>query len=274
MSSLKVLNYGYIRETEDGRYSVYDTIEVLGGKKNPRDAWKSICEQYSEVVGKTDNFQFDGRGQRPTPVATKENILYLIGLLPGAVGRAYREDAAKVMLEKLEGSAESSQYQSSQPEQPQPEPPVNNAPSINQITEAVRAVLSIAGIHPNLIAGVAANAICREYPMLNPVMEEAKKALLLPVEDKLLAPSELAEIYYERTGTKLSKLGTPIAEARAMNKLLEEKGLQAKGSSKKQPWLATESGAEHSQFTLTTGQHNDGTYQQLRWFPSVVDLLV
>ena len=41
-----------------------------------------------------------------------------------------------------------------------------------------------------------------------PVMEEAKKALPLPVEDKLLSPSELAEIYYERTGNKLSKLGS------------------------------------------------------------------
>jgi hypothetical protein len=59
-----------------------------------------------------------------------------------------------------------------------------------------------------------------------------------------------------------------------MNKLLEEKGLQVKGTSKKQPWVATKSGSEYSQFILTTGQHNNGTYQQLRWYPSVVDLLV
>lgn len=141
------------------------------------------------------------------------------------------------MLEKLEGR-ESSQPEPSQPEQPQPEPSVNNAPSINQITEAVQAVLNIAGIHPNLIAGVAANAIGKQYPQLAPVMKEAKKALPIPVSDKLLAPSELAEIYYERTGTKLSKLGTPKAEARAMNQLLLKKGLQVKGTSKKQPWVA------------------------------------
>lgn len=111
------------------------------------------------------------------------------------------------MLEKLEGGAESSQ-----PKPVQPEPPVdNNAPSIQQITEAVQAVLNIAGLHPNLIAGVAANAVCKQYPSLVPVMEEAKKALPLPVEDKLLAPGELAEIYYERTGAKLSILGSSKA---------------------------------------------------------------
>lgn len=59
-----------------------------------------------------------------------------------------------------------------------------------------------------------------------------------------------------------------------MNQLLLSKGFQVKGTSKKQPWVATESGAVHSEYTLTTGQHNDGTYQQLRWYPSVVDLIV
>ncbi|MBR8833394.1 MAG: hypothetical protein DSM106950_04955 [Stigonema ocellatum SAG 48.90 = DSM 106950] len=38
---------------------VYDTIAVLAGKKNPRDAWKALCEQYSEVVVKADNFQLN-----------------------------------------------------------------------------------------------------------------------------------------------------------------------------------------------------------------------
>lgn len=195
MSHLQVMNYGYIRATQDGRYSVYDTIEVLADKRNPRETFKRMCDEFPSCCHAqvtTSNF--------PAPVnvqhsfANKEDILYIIGLLPGAVGRAYREDAAKVMLEKLEGR-ESSQPEPPQPEQPQPGPSVNNAPSINQITEAVQAVLNIAGIHPNLIAGVTANAIGKQYPQLAPVMEEAKKALPIPVSDKLLTPSELAEIY-------------------------------------------------------------------------------
>lgn len=100
MNTLTLLEYGDIRVTDDDRFSVFDTVEVIGGKKNPRDAWKSITENYPEVVGKTDNFQFPGQGQRETPVATTENIFYIIGLLPGSVGQMYREDAAREMCAK------------------------------------------------------------------------------------------------------------------------------------------------------------------------------
>ncbi|MBW4512477.1 MAG: hypothetical protein KME64_39200 [Scytonematopsis contorta HA4267-MV1] len=262
MSSLKILNYGSIRITGDNRYSVFDTIEVLAGKKNPRDAWKSLCESYSEVVGKTDNFQFPGFGQRLTPVADKESILYIIGLLPGAVGKAYREDAAKVMLEKLENRTNQHENYC-----------LDETPSVKQITEAVQVVLSIAGLHPNLIAGVAANAICNSYPQLASAMEEVKKALPLPTEDRLLTASDLAELYYEHTNQKLSQSATPRAEAIAMNKLLEEKGLQVKNCDGKPDWLPTQLGTEFSQIILQTGKTNDGTYQQLRWFPTVIDLL-
>lgn len=82
MSHLTILNYGYIRATEDGRYSVYDTIEVLAGKKNPRDAWKRLCNKHSEILFKCQNFQFSGRGQSLTPVASLDTcleILHLIG---------------------------------------------------------------------------------------------------------------------------------------------------------------------------------------------------
>lgn len=107
MTSLSLLQYGEIRVTSDSRFSVFDTIEVVGGKKNPRDAWDDLQLIHPEVVGKTDNFQFPGRGQRNTPVANTENIFYIIGLLPGAVGRAYREDAAREMCRKYGISYES-----------------------------------------------------------------------------------------------------------------------------------------------------------------------
>lgn len=94
-----------IRMTEDGRYSVFDIIQFCG-KKNPRDSWKSLTEQHPEVVGKSDNFKFPGPGQRETPVAGRENLLYIIGLLPGSIGRAYREEAAKVFLQFIDASPE------------------------------------------------------------------------------------------------------------------------------------------------------------------------
>jgi hypothetical protein len=94
-----------IRVTEDGRVSVFDVIKFCG-KKNPRDTWNSLCEGYPEVVGKTDNYKFDGKGQRETPVADRKNILYIIGLLKGTIGKAYREDAANLFVAYSDASPE------------------------------------------------------------------------------------------------------------------------------------------------------------------------
>ena len=103
--SFEEISDSEIRVNENGYYSVFDVIKFCG-KKNPHDAWKSLTDQHPEVIGKTENFKFAGKGQRETPVANRENILYLIGLLPGAVGRSYRESAAKVFLAYLDASPE------------------------------------------------------------------------------------------------------------------------------------------------------------------------
>ena len=78
---------------------------MLGGQKNPRDAWERLTESHPEVVLKCHNLLFPGPGQRETPVAQdKEAAYYILGLLPGAVGRRYREHAAKVFAQFLERS--------------------------------------------------------------------------------------------------------------------------------------------------------------------------
>jgi hypothetical protein len=91
-----------IRRTPDGMCSVFDLISVVGGQKNPRDTWKSLAEQYPEVVGFSDNFQFPGQGQRKTPVTDREGWAYILGLLPGVMGRKYRESAAELVLRYLD----------------------------------------------------------------------------------------------------------------------------------------------------------------------------
>ncbi len=106
-----------IRVTPDGRYSVYDVIKLCTGSKNPRQLWngdsasrktrqRGLTERFPEVVRITDRFKFDGRGQKETPVAGREGILQIIGLLPGAIGQAYRAEAAKVFLQFLDASPE------------------------------------------------------------------------------------------------------------------------------------------------------------------------
>ena len=79
----------------DKKEYIFDMIQVLGGRKNPHQLWARIVETHPEVVGKCDNLQFPGAGQRETPVArTKEDAYYILGLLPGAVGNKYRKQAA------------------------------------------------------------------------------------------------------------------------------------------------------------------------------------
>lgn len=97
---------GEIRITPEGQPSVFDMIKVLGGQKDPHKCWKRLTETHSEVRTKCRNFRFTGRGQRDTPVAhDKEAVFYILGLLPGEVGRKYREQSAKLFTKWLENPA-------------------------------------------------------------------------------------------------------------------------------------------------------------------------
>jgi hypothetical protein len=91
-----------IRRTEDGRYSIYDLIRVAGEKKSEREVWKRMCEAHLECVAKCDSEELGtGKAKKSTPVATVENCLYILGLLPGVCGKTYRETAAGLILVML-----------------------------------------------------------------------------------------------------------------------------------------------------------------------------
>lgn len=93
---------GGIRMTAEGLPSIFDIIKVLGSQRNPHEVWKRLCVTNPEVLTKCEDLQFPGPGQRETPVAkTKEDAFYILGLLPGAVGRKYREHAAKLFHDFL-----------------------------------------------------------------------------------------------------------------------------------------------------------------------------
>ena len=127
-------------------------------------------------------------------------------------------------------------------------------------------ILDGTDVHPNLKAAVKANQIAKIYPALAPAMEESKSLLSIPVEDKLLRPGKLAELYEAKTGIKLS--------AQRMNSLLAEKGLQVKNTANANPlWLPTEQGKQYSQMVLDTARGHNKTVQSLQWFPSAVDAI-
>lgn len=92
-----------VRITPDGRISVYDGIAYTTGHKNPRDVWNELGVKFAEVVGKCDNFQFSGQGQRLTPVATLQVFLEILVLLPGRVAASIREKAVRTLIRAMNG---------------------------------------------------------------------------------------------------------------------------------------------------------------------------
>ena len=94
-----------IRQTEDGKYSVYDYLRVCTEYKNPRDCYKRLCDNYSDVVGICDNVKMvrsDGKmSALATPVTDERGLLYIHGLLPGVAGAKYRQAVADLVYRRL-----------------------------------------------------------------------------------------------------------------------------------------------------------------------------
>jgi hypothetical protein len=92
-----------IRETENGKFSVYDYLRTVTEYKNPYDIYTRLCNQYPEVVEFCEDFQFPGKGQRNTPVTTRQGLLLIHGLLPGQAGSKYRQNTAEIIERFLRG---------------------------------------------------------------------------------------------------------------------------------------------------------------------------
>ncbi|MFL9458965.1 hypothetical protein AB0758_49335 [Tolypothrix bouteillei VB521301_2] len=273
MTSLTILEYGEIRVTDDGRYSVYDTLFVLAAKKNPRDAWKNLCEQYPEVVVKTDYFQFPGAGQRPTPVANTEDILYIIGLLPGAVGHAYREDAAKMMIAKIKGSSE--QVKTGVFALPLPEQ------RAKFVFDFAKEILSRSSKMSHELQDVyALRAVGSQIPECSQMTELLIGAIQesTATSERHLSPTELGKLYAQQRG-----LNKPIQPS-VMNLALESAGLQRKDvvvktdkhtgkEHKKNIWHLTEAGKEYGVVIKDKAFGHDKTVESVRWLPNVLQLI-
>ncbi|MEA5595741.1 hypothetical protein [Rivularia sp. UHCC 0363] len=162
----------------------------------------------------------------------------------------------------------------------QPQEEVNvQQPTAKEISEAIACVFCFGTVDSNLVQGLIANQIGKAYPQLKAHMEAAKQLLPTPVKDELLTATNLAKLYVERTGKQLSKNNTNQGNAKVMNEMLINFGLQVKNPSltaKKdgQPlYLPTELGKQHSKVILQEAIRNNKTIQQLRWFPSVLELI-
>ena len=97
------------------------------------------------------------------------------------------------------------------------------------------------------------------YPQLRPALEPHKPKLLL--ESPLLSP------------TQLGALMDPILSARAVNKLLCDRGLQKATGEKNPAYELIGSGHEFGKVVADTAKGHGKTIQHVRWYESVMSLL-
>ena len=136
-----------------------------------------------------------------------------------------------------------------------------------QVTSSlIDSIFSGVHIDKELIAGLKLNITQKQLPEVADDLELARPLLInnTAQQHELLTPSQIGE-----------KLGI---SGIAVNKLLIDKGLQVKNdnkTSKKDPtYLPTDMGMEYARVTLATGKSSSDTFQQLRWYSSVLQRVI
>ncbi|NEZ67801.1 hypothetical protein D0962_34450 [Leptolyngbyaceae cyanobacterium CCMR0082] len=265
-----------IRRTEDGRCSVYDLIRAIG-QRDPYNTWKRLTEGYSEVLTICQDWKFKGARQRKTPVVDLQGWFQILPLLPGAMGKRYREEAAKLVTRYIQGDVTlADEIRDRGPDHGTEATPEESAlalPPPKEVAELTRYILGPVKLGKteeqgrSLKAGAEISAIQALYPSLAPALKPAQELLAstntIDKEDGVwLTPTTLGK----RLGISAIKV----------NRSLRDMGLQTKVDkpAKGEPgWLPTEQGKEYSSMTAATGGNGDTTtYQHLKWSERVLDL--
>jgi hypothetical protein len=91
----------YVRETEEGLFSVYDYIGLLTNTTNPSLIFNRMCSQYPELLSICKEYVFTRKngkkGNQKTPVTDRVGLLRILGLLPGVAGKKYRQNTGDVI---------------------------------------------------------------------------------------------------------------------------------------------------------------------------------
>jgi phage regulator Rha-like protein len=84
---------------------------------------------------------------------------------------------------------------------------------------------------------------------------------------KLIAPTQVADL----NPGELGRFMNPIRNSVQVNEMLVQLGYQVRTGVSKCPYQATEKGLKFSRLNDVPRLHTEGTAQQLRWFPSILD---
>lgn len=122
-------------------------------------------------------------------------------------------------------------------------------------------------IEPSLIAGLKLNTAQKYLPEVSKELEPARQLLI----------NSTAKEPILMTVTQLGKLMSPPLKASDLNNLLIQKGYQTKNTNKKSQkdltYLPTDKAKDHCSITLASGTNNNTTYQQLRWYNTIINLI-
>jgi len=94
-----------IRKTDETpqRVSAYDVINIVTASEQAYVIFHRLKEEHPEVLSIFTNFQFEGQGQRPTPVVDARGLVTLLNLLPGHKAAAFRAKSADIIVRYLGG---------------------------------------------------------------------------------------------------------------------------------------------------------------------------
>ena len=99
-----------VRKTSESspRVSVLDVLAIfLAGRRRSAStmAWMRLKERYPDVTKHIGKYKFPGQGQRPTPVASAQDIMQIIMVLGGTAAAASRRETADLLVRYIHGNA-------------------------------------------------------------------------------------------------------------------------------------------------------------------------
>jgi hypothetical protein len=85
--------------------SVLDTVQLVTscGQGNATKVYQRLLDQHPFILPKCQNLKFEGKGQRPTPVASTATLVEIAWLCPGRAAKEFRRQGAVTLCRALGG---------------------------------------------------------------------------------------------------------------------------------------------------------------------------
>lgn len=145
---------------------------------------------------------------------------------------------------------------------------IDPASEIDLAGYALDVAFSGVGLNPGLLAGLKLNAFSAVHPQLRGYLNEGHKLIAATntIEGELLSPTAIGK----KMGISARQVNVQLIKAG----LQEENPNYGKYGHKREPrYLPTDRGREFCEVTLATGRNTSTSFQQIKWYESVVEAI-